>query len=294
MKILVLGADGMLGHRLIRYLSNKEDVYAVFHGNVPIEYKILGIEKVSSFSQIELLDYGKVSEILAMIRPEVVINAAGRIKQRPADASDFMSINGLFPRYLMRICGNLGIRLILLSTDCVFSGRYGNYTENDFPDAQDVYGLSKLAGEGLGPQILTLRTSMIGWQIKGFEGLLSWFVSQRNSTIQGFKHAIFNGLSTQILSELIYRIIKEYPALNGIYNASGNVISKYDLLIKLRNQLNFRDILIEPYRDFHCDRSLSPEKLKRETGWIAPGWQEMISGIVKDWPLYREIFEAEK
>jgi dTDP-4-dehydrorhamnose reductase len=176
----------------------------------------------------------------------------------------------------------------------VFSGLRGRYTEADVPDPVDLYGRTKLLGELNRPNCLTLRTSIIGWQLNTFSSLLSWFSRQRGQRIKGYQQAIYSGFSTQVLAGLIGDLIETRPDLSGLYQVASEPISKYDLLVALRDKLGWDDIHIEPDDNFYCDRSLVGTRFSIATGWKAPDWNEMLSELAEEWPLYQEWYAAKQ
>ncbi len=176
-----------------------------------------------------------------------------------------------------------------ISTDCVFSGLRGNYTEADLPDAVDLYGRTKLLGELNRPNCLTLRTSIVGWELKGRSSLLEWFASQRGSRIKGYRQAIYTGLSTSVLATLIGDLLETRHDLAGLFHVASEPISKYDLLRRLAEVLGWNDISIDPDDQFRCDRSLAGTRFEAVTGWRAPSWEQMIAGLAQEWPMYAEL-----
>jgi dTDP-4-dehydrorhamnose reductase len=227
-------------------------------------------------------------------KPDVVVNCIGIVKQRDEAKKIIPSIqvNALFPHQLADLCHRENIRLVQISTDCVFSGLRGKYTEADIPDPVDLYGRTKLLGEVNRPGCLTLRTSIIGWQLNSFTSLLSWFARQRGQTIKGYRQAIYSGFSTRVLAGLISDLIETRPDLTGLYQVASEPISKYDLLVALRDKLGWGDIQIEPDEKFFCDRSLVATRFRVATGWKAPDWEEMISGLAQEWPSYQQWYQA--
>ncbi len=169
-------------------------------------------------------------------------------------------------------------RLIHISTDCVFSGKRGKYREEDLPDAADLYGRSKLLGEITGGRALTLRTSMIGHELAGRHSLLEWFLAQQGKAVAGYRHAIFSGLTTRRLAELIATLIADFPDLCGLYHVAGEAISKFELLSLVRGCFGL-DIEIVPEDDFVIDRSLDSTRFVQATGIARPQWAEMIAQL---------------
>ncbi|MFN2300107.1 MAG: dTDP-4-dehydrorhamnose reductase family protein [Anaerolineales bacterium] len=289
MRILIMGGNGMLGHQLCRLLTGKMEVWATFHAP-PAEFDHLPAERRIAGLSVE--DTARVREVLDSVKPGAVVNAVGIVKQRDEakQAVPSIRVNALFPHQLAELCGERGIRVVQISTDCVFSGRRGLYSEDDIPDPVDLYGRTKLLGELNRPDCLTLRTSIIGWQLNAFTGLLSWFARQRGKRIRGYRKAIYSGVSTSVLSGLIGDIIEHHPSLYGLYHAAGAPINKFDLLVRLREALGWNDVIIDPEDEFACDRSLNGERFSRETGWHAPDWDAMIDGLAREWPAYEKTY----
>lgn len=285
MRVLILGGNGMLGHQLCRHLPKNFEVWATFR-EFPPKFDFLPAERRIGAAAVE--DYARMREILDQIKPAAVINAVGIVKQRDEakQAVPSIRVNALFPHQLADLCGERGIRILQISTDCVFSGARGAYTEDDNPDPVDLYGRTKLLGELNRSGCLTLRTSIIGWQLNAFSSLLSWFALQRGKRIKGYRKAIYSGVTTSVLAGLIGDIIKSHPNLEGLYHVSSAPINKFDLLVQLRDELGWGDITIEPEEIFSCDRSLNGDRFSRETGWQAPNWGSMIAGLASEWPSY--------
>lgn len=292
-KIVIMGTDGMLGHKVFQRLNSRFDTYTTFRGLEGLwSYHPLfaGIDGSRIIMDVDALDADRVEQALRQINPDAVVNCIGIVKQRDEAKAAIPSIrvNALFPHLLAEMCGNIGARLIHLSTDCVFSGRKGNYSESDIPDPKDLYGRTKLLGEIDRQGCLTLRTSIIGWELKNQASLLEWFALQRGRHIKGFRHAIYTGLSTSVLSDLIGWLLETRPDLSGIYQVAGSPITKYDLLLRMRDALHWNDITIESDDDFRCDRSLIGTHFTEITGWQPPQWEAMIDGLASEWPTYEQ------
>ncbi|MGD0781131.1 MAG: SDR family oxidoreductase [Dehalococcoidales bacterium] len=289
MRVLIFGGNGMLGHQLCRLLPKSFEVWATFR-NVPKQFDFLPPQQ--RIGNVTVEDTAQVREILDSVKPDAVVNAVGIVKQRDEakQAVPSIRVNALFPHQLADLCGERGIRVLQISTDCVFSGFRGAYTEDDIADPVDLYGRTKLLGELNRPGCLTLRTSIIGWQLNTFTSLLSWFALKRGKHIKGYRKAIYSGVSTSVLSVLIGDIIENHADLQGLYHIASTPITKFDLLVRLREALGWDDITIEPEAVFACDRSLSGERISRATGWRAPDWASMISGLSSEWPTYAEFY----
>ena len=283
MRVLVLGGSGMLGHKLYQVLSARCDTYATTR-ELFTAYASYGIFNQNRLvSGVDVVRFDTVVRAMARVRPDVVVNCIGIVKQLAAAKDPIVSItiNSLFPHRAADLCAAIGARFIHISTDCVFSGRKGNYTEDDVPDPDDLYGRSKLLGEVNREGCLTIRTSMIGRELKRQAGLLEWFLSQEGRTVQGYTNAIFSGFTTQALSTIIADIIVGHPQLCGLYHVSAEPISKYDLLVKLRDAFAL-DVGIESYEAVKVDRSLDSTRFWKATGFVPPDWDAMIDDLAKD------------
>lgn len=289
MRALVLGGNGMLGHQLCRVLSRRMEAWATFREG-PARFETYDfIPRERAVGGIHAEDLASLRGILEQVRPDVAVNCIGIVKQRDEakQAIPSIQVNALFPHQLADLCQERGIRLVQISTDCVFSGLRGRYTEADIPDPVDLYGRTKLLGELNRPNCLTLRTSIIGWQLNTFSSLLSWFALQRGQRIKGYQQAIYSGFSTNVLAGLVSDLIETRPDLTGLYQVASQPISKFDLLVNLREKLGWDDIQIEPDDNFYCDRSLVGTRFSMATGWKAPSWDEMLSELTEEWPKYQ-------
>jgi dTDP-4-dehydrorhamnose reductase len=222
-------------------------------------------------------------------RPAWIVNCAGVIKQRPEShaPAPCLAINALLPHRLARTLARWDGRLIHFSTDCVFRGDRGNYSEDDPPDSSDLYGRSKALGEVAAPNAVVLRTSMIGRELTGHRSLLDWFLAQEGGRVRGYQRAIYSGLTTQELTHLTEVMLREYGSLHGLYHAVSEPISKYDLLTLLRDAFGMR-VAIDAEDQYFCDRSLAGEKLRNSTGYKSPSWPELVRELAQDPTPYSE------
>lgn len=281
MRILILGGDGMLGHQLLRHFRGRHDVRVTLRLNREAYEVYRLFDPGSTFYGVDATGTDAFLPVIAEFRPEVVVNAIGIVKQR-SEAKEVIPslvINSLLPHQLAIMCRDIGARLIHFSTDCIFSGRKGNYCETDFPDADDLYGRTKLLGEVAEPHCITLRTSMIGPELSRKTGLLEWFLSQRGKTVKGFTKAIFSGFPTSELAHIVELVLMKAPAIHGLYHVAAEPISKYDLLSLIRDRFGL-PITIERDTAFECDRSLDASRFHRNTGYKPPGWDAMIDDMV--------------
>lgn len=283
MIVLVLGGGGMLGHKLVQVLSSSMDVFTTLHHGAEI-YKPFGIlDPRKTVEELDILDLESLTHVIRKVRPQVIVNAVGLIKQMvgPEDVVGTLQINSIFPHELAKVAENFNCRVISISTDCVFDGARGNYREDDPLTATDLYGISKRFGELGGEGCLTIRTSMFGRELTGKRSLLEWFLSKKGEAVKGYTTAIFSGLPTVALAELIGKIIIDHPGMSGVYHVSGEPISKYDLL-NLFNEAFDAGVLIEPSDDVRIDRSLDSSKFRAETGIGFPPMGELVGRVASD------------
>ena len=280
MRVLILGGDGMLGHRLLLHLRERHEVKVTLRQDLEAYARFGLFDKDNSHPNVDVRSEDRILEAVADFRPEAVINAAGIVKQRDA-AKEYLpslEINSLLPHRLSVICKAAGARLVHMSTDCVFSGRKGGYTEKDVPDAEDLYGRTKLLGEVREPPCITLRTSIIGLELSRKGSLVEWFLAQKGE-IKGFTRAIYTGLTTAEMSRVIEKVLVEHPKLSGVWQVASEPIDKYDLLSRFAAVLGRDDIRIVPDDSVKIDRSLSALEFLGTTGYHPPGWEQMLAEL---------------
>lgn len=281
MRLLILGGNGMLGHHFYKSLRNDFDTKTTLRDQYERYEHLKFFSKRDCFFGIDALNLKDIEKIINFFKPEVVLNCIGITKKLINHSTEKLAykINGEFPNRLSEICENNSAKLILLSTDCIFSGKKGNYSENDKTDADDVYGRSKILGEVLKNNTLVIRKSTIGLELENKHGLIEWFISQRGE-IKGFKKAIYSGITAIEFTRVIKNIILNHMNLNGIYNLSSSPISKYEILEYLKSQLNLSHIKIKADTSFKCDRSLNMSKLYSEIKYISPSWKTMLDELI--------------
>jgi dTDP-4-dehydrorhamnose reductase len=277
----------MLGHKLWQKLSQQLPCWVTLRQPFEAVRRFGLFDEARTLCGVDLHRPNAIEGVLDQVRPQVVVNAVGIVKQlkEAQDPVPSLEINALLPHYLARSCRSANTRLIHLSTDCVFSGRRGQYGEEDPADASDLYGRTKALGEVTGEGCLTLRTSMIGRELRTAHGLVEWFLAQRGKTVRGFARAVFSGWVTAELAAVIARIIREFPTLSGLYHVAARAISKYDLLCLIREQLAWPGT-IERDESFVCDRSLDGSRFRAATGIEAPPWPDMIKTLQADTDQY--------
>src|SRR3989344_1789900 len=277
MRVLVLGANGMIGNAMIRVLSEKEN-WEVFGTVRSGEVKRFFSPKIAGrlVTGVDVEDHDTLVKVFSQVRPDVAINCIGLTKHLMGADDPLLAIpiNALLPHRLAGLCGLSGARLIQVSTDCVFSGVKGGYTEDDPSDATDIYGKSKSLGEVHYSHTITLRTSTIGHELHSAYGLLNWFLSQRDRC-KGFTRAIFSGLPTVVFAQLIRDIVIPRTNLFGLYHVGGGPVSKYDLL-RLVAEVYGKPIENVPDDQLTIDRSLNADRFRAATGYVAPDWPKLI------------------
>jgi dTDP-4-dehydrorhamnose reductase len=284
MRVLILGAGGMLGHKVWQVFRGRFDCYAAVRTRLPVP--LFDDDRV--IDGFEAGDFDGVMRLIDRVRPDVVVNCIGVVKQLAAAHDPIVSItlNSLFPHVVARACAKAGARMIHISTDCVFSGSRGNYGEDDLPDATDLYGRSKLLGE-VTDGALTIRTSIIGRELRTANGLVEWFLANRGGSVRGFTRAIFSGVTTATLADTLAEVIEHHAGLRGLYHVAAAPISKYDLLVTLNKALG-SEVAIEPDDSVVIDRSLDATRFRSATRLAPPPWQEMIAALAAESPQYEQ------
>lgn len=290
MKVLIVGGTGMLGHKLWLIFKNRFDTFVTIRGSYE-KYKSLNIfDPKRTLDNVDIENKGRLQKVFETIKPNIVINGVGIIKQLSQAKEEIPSIkiNSLFPHELVALAEHFNAKVIHMSTDCVFSGKKGNYSEEDFTDAADLYGRTKLLGEIHSAPHLTIRSSIIGRDFFHHLGLLEWFLRRSpKEKVNGFTKAIYTGFTTEAMAKIMAQIIQEHPSLFGVYQIASQPIDKYSLLKKLQKAFRL-DIDVKPFDDFHCDRSLNGGLFNKATGFIPPSWDEMIEGLVEENAFYQE------
>lgn len=278
MKILILGANGMLGHALFNFFSKKleNQVFGTIRLDVSKAFFPSKHHK-NLISGVDLNCLVALSDLLQSFRPDLIINCVGLTKHNTKtniDFENFIQINSLLPHRLSYLAAKFNSRLILFSTDCVFSGLKGNYLEKDVPDPVDFYGESKVLGECYSRHVLTIRTSIIGHELGTCNGLLEWFLSQANQC-KGYDNAYFSGFPTSYIPIILEDYIFKNNTMHGIFHISSDRISKFNLLTLIK-EIYALDIEIIPDRQLVIDRSLNGKLFSKKTGFKAPSWYQLI------------------
>jgi dTDP-4-dehydrorhamnose reductase len=277
-KILILGASGMLGNAVYRTFATSPSFDVV--GTVRSATSKIALPDGASGELLAGVDAEQIDSLIATfekVRPDIVINCIGLVKQLAVvnDPLVTLPINSMLPHRLARLSALVGARLIHVSTDCVFTGSKGDYLESDEPDAKDLYGHSKLLGEVDYPNAITLRTSIIGTELGSAHGLIGWFLNQ-TGPVKGFTKAIFSGLPTAVLAQVMRDNVVPNPALCGVWHVSADPIAKFDLLQLVANEYG-KDVEIIPDDKLVIDRSLNSSRFREATGWSPSSWRQLIT-----------------
>jgi dTDP-4-dehydrorhamnose reductase len=282
MKILIMGATGMLGSAVLRVLDKKPEWQVYGTVRDPSTKRLFG-EKMwaNIITGINIEQADQLVGLLHSTRPDIVINCIGLIKQKEAvdDPLVALPINSIFPHRLAGLCKLIDARLIHISTDCVFSGSCGNYLESDMVDARDLYGISKAIGEVTYSHTVTLRTSIIGHELQSANGLLEWFLSQKD-VCKGYASAIFSGLPTVVLAGIIRDYVIPNRELSGLYHVASEPISKFDLL-KIISHVYGKEIKIIRDDKIVINRSLNSKRFEHATNFVCPGWLDLVKTMQK-------------
>ena len=291
MKILILGGDGMIGHKMVQVLGaqNNEIVISVR------EKRDLSLKSFSSKSKVFFNDFLKenVLNFLDKVNPDVIINAIGVTIRRGAakNIADTIYLNSFFPHQLSNWALKFNKRLIHFSTDCVFSGSEGSYLEDTIPNALDYYGKTKGLGEVFSKNALTLRSSMIGPELFNKTELFEWIINNKEKEINGFSRVMYSGVTTVYMASLIADLIENHKDLSGIYNIASNPISKFELLHLINDNFDL-GLVINKDQSIRSNKTLDASKIEDELGIKPPSWNELIIGLKKDYMQFIDLYKT--
>jgi dTDP-4-dehydrorhamnose reductase len=287
-RVLILGVSGLIGHKLYQTLNQDFEVFATIHkakenyGNLPIFSSDNVIEKV------DVLDFENLEKVILTVNPDVILNCVGITKRKinPEIKEEVIFVNSVFPHKLANWAKKHNKRVIHFSTDCVFDGKIGNYTEESLTTAEDLYGRTKALGEINYNHTLTIRSSFIGQELFDKTEMLDWFLSQENKTINGFKKVFYSGVSTKYMANVVANIIQNFPNLSGLYQlAPENPIAKYDLLCIAKEAFDI-NVQINSSEDFVHNPTMNSTKLRTALNLKVPSWQEMLNDLALDKNFY--------
>jgi dTDP-4-dehydrorhamnose reductase len=278
MKIVLLGVTGMLGSQMLYEAQNRNlTVDVILRNDRLLKQHFPNIKDESIHLIDDIKDFGRLKLLIGEIKPDVVINCVGIVKQSTLASSAYDSalINVYLPHFLSDCASQNKFQFIHISTDCVFDGQKGNYNETDDSNASDLYGKSKFLGEVSNPYSVTLRTSIIGHEIsKPTFGLLEWFLNSEGD-IYGYTNAVFSGVTTNELAKIIYDVVIPQNLKGQVYQIASKAINKFELLKLIGYEYN-KQLNIIPVDKPILDRSLNPSKFEEHTGYIVNQWPDMI------------------
>lgn len=276
----------MLGHKMFQILRERFlDTVCTIREDVqkPPFDRVELLQGDDVIRGVDVMDFDRLHGILKELRPDYIVNCVGIVKQREESrlAIPSIAINSLLPHKLAAFAGEWGGRVIHPSTDCVFDGKRGGYTEANDSSAEDLYGKSKFLGELHCGNGLTLRTSIIGRELVEHRSLLDWFLMQQGKTVRGFRRVIYSGVTTNQLAEVVATIIQKYPGLHGLFQVVSEPISKHDLLCLIRDAYQLEVNIVPDDREV-SDRSMKGDKFREATGYVSPPWTELAERLAKD------------
>ncbi|MEK4359533.1 SDR family oxidoreductase [Paenibacillus sp. FSL M7-1455] len=268
MKLLILGGNGMAGHMLVHYFRRQEK-HRVFYTTREA--------RSPGGLYLDASEPCMVDRLLDIVRPDVVINAIGVLNHHAdEDRINAYHINGFLPHRLCRAADRIGARLIHISTDCVFEGTRGGYTEEDQPDGTSMYAMTKALGEVRAPGHLTIRTSIIGPEIRSHGiGLMHWFMSQKG-TVTGYRNVMWNGVTTLELAKAVDRFMNS--SVSGLIHLAHPVpICKHDLLLLFQEIWDLRDVVVLPVDQPVQDRTLV--STRADIDYAVPHYRDMLKEL---------------
>jgi len=288
--ILVLGASGMLGHQLWLQLGETREVAGTLRRSAPRLERLAGGRRRLD-AGVDAADLASVAAALDRWSPAAVVNCVGVIKQLPAgrDPVACLRVNALFPHLLDGLCRERGVRLVHVSTDCVFNGRRGGYRESDPPDAEDLYGRSKALGELADGPALTLRTSIVGHELESRLSLLEWFLAQEGE-VSGYGGARWSGVTTVTLARLVRDVVLPRPELRGLMQVAAEPLDKDALLRRFAatygraTKILRREVPVE-------DRTLDGSRFEAATDWRAPAWDEQLATLRAERERFARLYD---
>ena len=288
MKVLILGSDGMIGHKIAQSLNDECEL--ILSSRKSISLDTIGVKRGKILLHDLITD--NLDSMLKKIFPDLIINCAGITTRRGVEDNiqNTRLLNSDIPHKLDSWANLNSKKLIHFSTDCVFSGSRGNYLDNDISDANDTYGKTKAAGEVNSFNTLTIRCSMIGRELYNFTELFEWLVKNKNKNIDGYSKVFYSGITTVRMGKIISKIIKEDINLTGIYNISSIPISKFDLLLKLSNAFGL-NVDITENKNIKSNKVLNSKKFAEITGIKIPDWDDLISEFVEDCGKNKSLYK---
>lgn len=293
-RLLVLGADGLLGHAIVREIRSRMETWALTQEPASQEHPLATLIVPDHWvGNVDVTDSTQLSRAIHDIAPEIIVNCARRTSRAVSDPHEMWHLNARTSREVARLAAQYDAQLLHFSTDCVFAGSRGCYGELDTPSASDHYGASRRTGEPVSERCLVVRTSVIGFELIPGASLLEWALSRRGTNIDGFTRAVFSGLAAPTIARMATQLLLSDAMPIGVFHVASSPITKYDLLRKLNVALSL-ELDITPVSDPVVDRTLDGSAFASRTGIVTPDWDEMVQDLVAsvEWYLYRADIAA--
>lgn len=284
MRILVLGVSGLIGHQLFKQLSRNHKTFGTLHKSKQGYGNLKLLAGYNIIENVDVNNFEFLRGIISTVNPDVILNCVGITKRKinTDNMLETLQVNALFPHKLAEWALTTKKRVIHFSTDCVFNGKTGNYTEDSLTTAEDFYGRTKALGEIKYSHTLTIRSSFIGRELFDKTELLEWFLAQDGKIINGFKKTFYSGVSTIYMSKIVNKIITEYPNLSGLYQlAPEKPISKHELLCIAKKAFNINVEILPDELQIH-NPTLNSTKLRKEINLAVPPWEEMMKELAQE------------
>jgi len=291
LKILILGAGGMLGHKLYQTLSKTyDDVIPVFRKNKEHYHKFNLYKPEKMIGNTDVTDQSKLLAVLNSVKPDIICNCIGKTTRKinSEDSQSVIYLNSFLPHFISKWSSENNSYFIHFSTDCVFSGKNGPYKPNDFRDSRDLYGLSKILGETNSKYGLTIRTSIVGREIENQTEFFEWIFSSKNKSVSGYKNVFYSGVTTNYLSEVVAQLITKDSKSHGLLQVASPPISKLNLIKKV-NSLFGLGMKINTDASKVSNKILSPVKFTITSGIKTQTWDEMLNTLKKENSYYENL-----
>jgi len=293
LKILILGAGGMLGHKLYQTLSKKHsNVVATFRKKASHYNHYQIYNPKNSIGELDVTDQASLLKVLDKEKPDVICNCIGKTTRKISseDSQSVIYLNSFLPHLISKWCSENKSYFIHFSTDCVFSGKDGPYLPDDFRDSRDLYGLSKTLGETNSKHGLTIRTSIVGREIENQTEFFEWIFSSRGQKVKGYKNVFYSGVTTNYLSSVVSQLIDRESKITGLLQLASPPISKLHLIKKV-NTIFKLGISVQTDASKASNKVLSSVDFKLTSGIKTESWDEMLSTL-KNENDYYEILNA--
>lgn len=266
---MILGANGMAGHMIASY----------FQRNTEHQLVLTSRDGTDGHIMLDATNLNQIEEVIQLHKPNLIINCIGILNEFAAiNQRDAILVNSLLPHELAKQLNVYGGKLIHISTDCVFSGHEGNYNEESIPDGLTMYAKTKQLGEIKTSPHLTIRTSIIGPELKNGIGLYHWFIHQKG-IVKGFTHVKWNGVTTLELAKFIHYTIDN--PITGLYHLTApETLSKYELLYLIKNIFQKDDVDIIPHTEPRLDRTLFNSR--QDSKYQVSPYEKQLQEL-KDW-----------